>query len=407
MYASMLYFKEIIREITRRMMSTALIHNNVLKWARERSHIDIAMLAHKLPVKSEKIVEWEEGVSRPTFKQAQKLAKVLHVPFGYLFLPEPPDEKLPVPDLRTVGDRKARQFSVDLRDVIADVLRKQDWYRDYRIEERYERIPFIGKFSLSSSVFEISKDITTLLRLSIAERTEAANWEQFLRLLIDRSEELGLWIMRSGKVGNNTRRILEVDEFRGFALCDEYAPVVFLNGTDAKAAQIFSLVHELTHLWLGESGISDLELSNEDSARLNEIERKCNEVAAEVLVPKAILQDRWNRESSLSTNAEKLSRFFKVSGVVIARRALDIGLVQRFEFFAFYQQQSDSWRREKERHHGGGDFYRNLPIANGRHFTEAVIQSVFMQNTLMRDGARLLGTNTVNLEKMAERIGFL
>ena len=384
-------------------MSTALIQPNILKWARERSHVDIELLAHKLPVKSEKVIEWEAGSLQPTFKQAQKLAKILHIPFGYFFLKTPPGDNLPVPDLRTVSDQGNYQFSVDLRDVVANVLRKQDWYHDYLVEEGHNKIPFIGKFSISSDTNEIAKDITAYLRLSVEERSEAHNWEQFLRMLMDRCENAGLWVMRNGKVGNNTHRILDVDEFRGFTICDDYAPVIFLNGADAKAAQIFTLVHELAHLWLGESGVSDIGMNFRSSDIPNKIEKKCNEIAAEFLVPGLMLKDHWKAGLPLENNAEDLSSFFRVSSIVIARRLLDLKLVSFKEFISFYQKQVERWRREKENRPSGGSFYRTMPVANGQHFTNAVMQSVFKQRTLMRDGARLLDTNPVNLEELAHR----
>jgi len=388
-------------------MSTALIQADTVKWARQRSLLTIDALAKKLSIKSEKLIQWEEGLSLPTFKQAQKLAKVLHIPFGYLFLQSPPVETLPIADLRTVSNIWTGTFSVDLRDIIFDVLRKQDWYREYRIEQGYETVPYIGKFSLSSSISEIVTDISAQLRLSPKEREQAKTGEQFLTLLVERCEELGIWVMRSGKVGNNTHRVLDVDEFRGFALCDEYAPAVFINGSDAKAAQIFTLIHELAHLWLGVSGVSDLGVFKEDNHNHKEIEILCNEVAAEVLVPKIILKKRWNERISLSENVDLLAKFFKVSGIVIARRALDIALISRSDFFSYYHQQTDSWLQVKESRFSGGDFYRNMPIANGKQFTQAVLQSVYSQKTLMRDGARLLGTNTEIIEKLAERIGIL
>ncbi|HMM61712.1 MAG TPA: ImmA/IrrE family metallo-endopeptidase, partial [Candidatus Rifleibacterium sp.] len=91
----------------------------------------------------------------------------------------------------------------------------------------------------------------------ISDRGEAANWESFFNILVERSEQAGIIILRSGKVGNNTHRTLDVKEFRGFVIYDELAPFIFINGADAKAAQIFTLVHELAHVWLGASGVSN------------------------------------------------------------------------------------------------------------------------------------------------------
>jgi Zn-dependent peptidase ImmA (M78 family)/DNA-binding XRE family transcriptional regulator len=388
-------------------MSTALINPSIVRWARERLHLSADTLASKIHVKEEKLLLWEEGTAKPTFKQAQDLARILHIPFGYFFLPTPPVEILAVPDLRTVGDRIPGEFTVDLREVLSDVLRKQDWYREYLREEGADPLPFIGKFSIHSNVQEIAADVTATLRLSLNDRDEVHTWEEFLKLLMDRAEDVGIWILRTGKVGSNTHRILDVADFRGFAICDSIAPVVFINGTDAKAAQIFTIVHELVHLWLGKSGVSDYSIEPPSHPVQDRIEKLCNDVAAEVLVPRQMFRTRWQRTLTVVENADALARYFRVSTIVIARRALDCRMITRADFFEFYQQQVKVWRREKEDRVGSGDFYRVLPIANGRRFTEAVLQSVYSQNLLMRDGARLLGITPRSLGQLALRGGLL
>jgi len=387
-------------------MSTALIKPKIVKWAIQRSQIDIDQLAHKIPVKTERISEWEEGVSHPTFLQAQKLANILHIPFGYLFLENPPSDNVTVPDLRTIGDIRSPGFSPDLKDVITDVLRKQAWYREILIEDGQSRIPFLNKYSLETDNTIIADDISRILGLSIDQREQVRNWEEFLRLLMDRAEEAGIWVMRNGRVGYNSHRILDVEEFRGFTVCDEYAPVVFLNGTDATAAQIFTLIHELAHIWLGQSGVSNLSVDARLSFEANRTEKKCNQIAAEVLVPGTLLKERWEMDQDLEWNTLSLSRYFRVSPVVIARRALDLSYISQKEFQKYYLTQVKIWKQIKTEKPPGGSFYTALPIANGKNFTETVLQSVYSQRILMRDGARLLGTNIGSLEELAARKGF-
>ncbi|UEM07807.1 helix-turn-helix domain-containing protein (plasmid) [Skermanella rosea] len=92
-------------------MSKALVSPEMLRWARERVALSIDVLAQKLGTKPEKLTAWGEGGSQPTFRQAEKIAAVLHVPFGFLFLPEPPEEKLPIPDLRRHDDARSEELS--------------------------------------------------------------------------------------------------------------------------------------------------------------------------------------------------------------------------------------------------------------------------------------------------------
>jgi len=170
--------------------------------------------------------------------------------------------------------------------------RKQDWYRDVLKDRGHEALTYINRSNIETPVSEIVADINKTLELTFADRDNVTNWEAFLSLLIDKAENAGIWVMRNSKVGNNTRRLLNVDEFRGFALCDTFAPLVFINSADFKAAQIFTLIHEIVHLWLGESEISDMGLEAGRSSTLKSIEKKYNETAAELLVPAAELKQK-------------------------------------------------------------------------------------------------------------------
>lgn len=383
-------------------MTAALISPAVLRWARERARLEPERLAEITHVKPDKLRLWELGETKPTFKQAQDLAKALHIPFGFLFLSNPPEETLPIPDLRTVGDHTTSSLSIDLRDLLADILRKQDWYRDYLLEQGAEPLPFVSRFGLDTRPTTIAADLTATLGLAHTDREEAKNWEDFLSLLMDKAEVAGVWVMRSGIVGSNTHRILDVQEFRGFAICDDIAPLVFINGRDAKAAQIFTLVHELAHLWIGQSGISDVSLAQPVKEIHHRTEKLCNAVAAEVLVPQASLRKSWVGES-VAQNAAWLANFYRVSSVVIARRALDLGLIEWPAYLAYYQQQAELWRRENKG--TGGDPYRTIPVRNGRRFTKAVVSSAFARSLLLRDAGRLLGVNPSKIGRLAQEIG--
>lgn len=389
-------------------MSYALISPSILKWARLRSCLNVDIVAQKVPVKVEKLIEWEAGNAMPTFLQAQKLASILHIPFGYLFLKEPPLESPELPDLRTIDNNEYINFSVDLKDVISNVLFRQDWYREFRKEQGYSEVPFIGKYDYGVDTSLIANEISNVLELTIEDRSSLRNWEDFFQLLVVRAENIGLWVMRSSTVGNNTHRILDVDEFRGFAISDVMVPAIFINGTDAKAAQVFTLIHEIVHLWFGSSGVSNIDFRKDLSSIQDKREKKCNEIAAEILVPQIMIRKFWDKKLSLSENAEGLSKFFKVSSVVIARRALDLKLILPDDFFSYYKILVERWKEQKMkmRESGGGpSYYVNIPIKNGRHFSVDVLNSVYSHKLLMRDGARLLGLTPATLESFAKEVG--
>ena len=380
-------------------MSAALLNHQMISWARKRADMSADEALNKI---HKNYLLWERGEAKPTFKQAQDLANKLHVPFGYFYLSKPPKEKPLAPDLRTVGDVQAEDYSTELKDVISDAVRKQNWYRDYLKDNGHDEIPFIGKFDRNTSPKVIAEDIAKVLHFSTKDREVMGNLD-YLRFLTEESEKVGICVMRNGKVGANTHRILSTDEFRGFALPDPLAPIVFINSADAPPAQIFTLAHEISHLWIGEKGVSNYDLA--PNGRYSDVEKLCNQVAAELLVPENELFESWNHKNTLQNNAENLIRLFKVSSIVIARRALDLNLIEKQEFFDYYKVLQEQWAVKKSKRKPGGHFFNSFPLANSARITHSIVCAVYNQKILMRDGARLLGVAPSTLNKYAVERG--
>ena len=258
----------------------------LLRWARERASIELDALERRFP----KYREWESGHRQPTLKQLELLAKVTHAPIGSFFLSRPLEERIPIPDLRTVCDRPMGRPSVELLDTVYLCQQRQDWYRDFARMEGENPLPFVGSASPASAVESTAERIRTALGFDLDERRALPTWTEALRRFIGQADVLGVLVMTSGIVGNNTHRKLDPDEFRGFALADELAPLIFINGADSKAAQMFTLAHELAHLWLGESALSDV---GPISMPSHAVEVWCNHVAAELLVPLVSLREEF------------------------------------------------------------------------------------------------------------------
>ncbi|SIO61496.1 Helix-turn-helix domain-containing protein [Bradyrhizobium erythrophlei] len=382
----------------------ALITPDVLRWARERSKLSTDDVAGRLGLKPDRVDAWERGEAKPTFKQAQNLANVLRIPFGYLFLQQPPAEQFALPDLRTVGNAELRRPSVDFNDLVNDIIRKHEWYRDYRQQEGAEPLGFVGAFTIKDDPNAVARNIADVLKIDEAMRAQATSWEDFLRMFIRQAEAAGILVMRSGIVGSNTHRALSIDEFRGFAIADRVAPLVFINGRDAKAAQIFTLAHEVAHLWIGATGISNVELAHTQRQEAR-TERFCNAVAAEVLVPAESLSRHWNNDVSIEMNVSQLVRRYRVSSLVLLRRATEVLDVDHAEIDALYRREFARFRqRETPGEEGGGDFYVTLRSRNGWLFTRAVINAAFEGHTLYRDAARLLGVKVPLLRAVADKL---
>lgn len=387
-------------------MAQALITPDVLEWARNRAQMSIDALSAKLHTKAEKIEAWESGEAKPTFKQAQTLANKLHIPFGYLFLSMPPEEKLPIPDLRTIGDGEPEAISPVFRDLLNDVKRKQDWYRDYAIENNEDSFSYLGAFSVKSGVKTVSDSIKEALNLTPTNRDKCYDKNSYLKLLTEKIEELGVLVMRNSIVGSNTHRPLSVKEFRGFAISDIYAPLIFINSSDANSAKIFTLIHELAHLWIDESGISSVELYKPDN---NTVEKFCNAVSAEVLVPAFEFSEIWDEKEDVNENIANTAEYFKVSTFVIARRAWALEFIEKEIFFTYFAEASREFEEirkiKKSEGRSGGNPFANTWTRNGKRFSRAISEATLSQNILLRDAGAMLNMNPNNVIKFAKELG--
>lgn len=387
-----------------REMAKALINPEVLVWARVRAQLSHDELAARLNVaKPERVAAWESGEERPTFAQARRLAAVLRVPFGYMFLRNVPDAPTTLPDLRTVGRRRSA-FSMNLFEVYQDAVRKQAWMREHREARREPVLPYVGSARGASDVAAVADSIRRTLDLSSSLLQSVTTWEQYFSALVDRAEAAGVMVLRSSTVGAATNRPLDVEEFRGFALADAYAPLVFINAADAKAAQIFTLMHELTHIWRAETGISRPDIEKRDPQSEQDVEAFCDAVAAEVLVPADELSDAWNPTAALDREVDRLAKAFRVSAMVIARRAYDLGKVDRGDFDALMSQLFARARALKERQKessGGPGFLTMVKLRSGALFTGAVVDAVRTGELLYREAASLLGVKPAHLDQLA------
>jgi Zn-dependent peptidase ImmA (M78 family)/transcriptional regulator with XRE-family HTH domain len=354
----------------------------LLRWARERAGLGPGELAHRFP----QLDSWERGEERPTLKQLESFAKATHTPVGYLFLQEPPVERVPIPDFRTVANARIARPSPDLLETVYICQQRQEWYRDFARSVGEEPLAFVGSATLASGVEATAESMRHALGFDLEERRRMPTWTDALRRFIGQADELGVMVMVNGVVGNNNRRKLDPEEFRGFALADDLAPLVFINGADTKAAQMFTLAHELAHIWLGKSALSNVGPASTPS---NNVESWCNRVAAELLVPLAVLRDEYQRGADLLIEANRLARRFKVSTLVILRRIHDAGGLTREQFWKAYQEELERlWEIPRG---SGGDFYLTQAARVSKRFARALVVSTLEGQTLHRDAFRLLG----------------
>lgn len=379
------------------------VQPEMLKWASRRAGISIDALTVRFP----KLPKWMKGDAQPTFRQLEGFAKATHSPFGYFFLAKPPDEPVPIPDLRTIGSVQVGRPSANMLDTIYVCQQRQDWYRQHALMAGDEPLAFVGSVQVRADIVRTAQSIRDSLGLVEPLNELAKDMGDSFRLLLDRADDLGVMVMVSGVVGNNTRRPLDPEEFRGFALVDPLAPLVFVNGADTKAAQIFTLVHELAHIWLGESGVSDVSIKSVSHAG---IEQWCNAVAAEVLVPLEEFRAVLRPDVELTDEMHRLASIFRVSTLVILRRMLDAGRLTREEHATAYGTESARlsalMHAKRKSGKGGGDYFSTVKFRLGTRFARAVIASTWEGRSTFTEAFRLLECRNVKtLEKIGERIG--
>lgn len=375
----------------------ALINPEILRWARSRARLSIDSVAKSLGTAQDNIIAWEEGQKRPSFNQAMNYAKATHIPFGYLYLAEAPAEDLPLPDLRTVNGREP-SYSLALKDTIRWALERQAWYRDWLIAQGYTENEVTGRYKISDGVGVIVNDIRE--KLEIPEIRKKGNFEEYFTDLVTKIERIGILVMRNSVVNNNTYRPLSVDEFRGFAISDKIAPVIFINTADCPEARLFTLAHEISHIWLGKSGVSDAEPSNHIAEEVF-----CNAVAAELLAPEKEFRARWNKVDTWKDNLHPLAKIFHVSEWVIARRALTLGYIEAHEYSSFVAQKLALYKLLEKK---GKPTYNRLQTGRiSKVLASAIASEALSGRMLFRDAARLTGIKPHRISEYSKKdLGF-
>ena len=355
------------------------INADMLIWAIDRAGIELYAFIDKFP----KVQKWLMGEKKPTVKQLEDFSKKVYLPFGYLLLTEPPQETLPIPYFRSNGNNTGK-VSINVYDTILLIQQRQDWLRNYLIDNNYGALSFVAKFHNQNNVKDIVADIRQTLNLHENWAADFTTWQEAQDHLITHIEDKGIITVFNGVVENNGYRKILVDECRGFVLVDDMAPFMFINNGDWKSAQMFTIAHELAHIWTGHSaGFDFRKLRPADDP----IEKLCDKIAAEFLVPEVAFTKVWETNSTFQYAA----RYFKVSEIVIARRALDTNKISREEFFQYYDVYSQKEFQKKTNRSAGGDFYaltrKRLSITFASHVNNAVKSG----KLLYRDAYKLTG----------------
>jgi Zn-dependent peptidase ImmA (M78 family)/transcriptional regulator with XRE-family HTH domain len=371
------------------MADKAFITPNVLKWARESARMTEKTAAAKVSVTVERFKEWEEGISQPTIRQAQTLAKAYKRPFALLFLPEIPRDFQTLQDFRKPGSKALTTSSIF---IIREIQQKQAWISDVYSENQEDKLSFVGRFSLKDNPHKVAQDILTTLNINPASYKSDSPIKEW----IDAAETNGIFISRTSFI--HSRLKLDSEELQGFAIADPYAPFVFVNSEDWNAPQLFTLVHELAHIWIAETGISnEVEPDLKHKDKFHPVELFCNEVVANALMPKDMVLSFDTASFQTSKDVFKAAKSLGVSSFALLVRALNLNLISPqsyqklrkqadIDYADYLRREAEKKARLKEKDKPGGPNYFLLQLnRNSRLFTQTVLDAFrggFIEPTL-------------------------
>lgn len=377
----------------------------ILDWV--IAHIKIDALPNQI---REYLNVWVNGEKQPTFNQVEKVSKATGIPLGYFFLQTPPVEELSIVEYRTIDSIELKNPSRNLIDTLHDMDQVQTWMHEYLVSEANSPLAFVGGLKSTSSFETFAQKVRSLLGISYEWYKDTRTVEESFSLIRTAISNAGVIVMMSGIVGNNTHRPLDVEEFRAFSVIDAYAPLIFINSNDSINGRLFSLLHEFSHICIGENSLFNDRYST--GKKVNKTEALCNAVAAEILVPQTAFINSWNltiKENDVEQAIEILVREFKCGITVIARKAYDSGFID----YQLYQKiakravklYNDSRKRKKEQGESGGDFYRTAASRIDKRFFSLLVGSVQEGKTLYTDAYRLTNTNRSTFANLAGSVG--
>ncbi len=374
------------------------VNRSLLQWAIERSGKNVDELSKKPYFK--KLNEWLAGTKKPTPTQLEKFAIATYTPFGHLLLSEPPQEfPSSIPHFRTINNGDPQKRSINLEDTIRIVEQRQEWMRDYLIELGVEPLEFVKSNNVDDDPVNVANNIRNTLGLTSNWIDNQPNWREAQRHLLDQMENKRIFVSKNTMVQNNRYRPLDPEEFRGFVLVDQYAPFVFVNGADVDGAQMFTLAHELAHIWMGKSASFDLHGLSADPT--NRLENVCNKIAAEFLVPTTEIRQKWRLFNTHDDPFKMASKHFKVSSIVAARRALDTDLISQMDFNDFYRRCK---QKNTQKRKGRPPFDVLAPTRISKRFLKTIVTAIGENKILYRDAYFLTGLNSETFDRISNKI---
>lgn len=353
----------------------------------------------------ENIKQWLAGTKLPTFNQIEDFSKKSNIPLGYFFLQTPPVEQIKLLEYRTLDSIQLATPSRDLIDIIHEMEDVQEWMIEYKKEMGFDLVSYVGCMKNDTDKDVIVNRIREDLGIGKEWNEKCKDISSAFNELRSRLEDCGILVMMSGIVGKNTHRALDLDEFRAFAMVNECAPLIFINGADSWGGRLFSLCHEMAHIWLGENDLYNDRRNTCDG--IKPIEVICNAVAGELLVPQTAFITKWsqNEEEDIYKKIEELAKDFLCSGSVIARKALDNKMIRPEVYDQVVSNAIKAFTQLKQEQGTGGNYYSTAKSRLDGVFVRALCESVNTGRTSFTEAYRLTNTTSKTFSEVVSGMG--
>lgn len=387
------------------------VNPEILRWARETAGISEQDAALKLGIGKarglqpiDRLRALEAGSDVPSRTVLVKMATVYHRPLLTFYLATPPRPGDKGHDFRSLPHDSRPHDEPLLDALIRDVRARQSLMRSAILDDdSVDARTFIGSASIAQGVQRLVASIRTLLQLDISEYRSARSTDDAFSLLRTRVERAGVYVILAGDLGSHHTRI-GVDTFRGFALADDIAPFIIMNDQDHHAAWSFTLLHELAHLYLGQTGVS----GGRPESR---IEKFCNDVASEFLLPKSELTElRDIAGFDVNAAAARIGEFAlarRVSHSMVAYKLYRVGTITGRLWSAIDAYFHDRWRSQRERERkrrkeaeGGPNYYTIRRQRLGRGLVDAAARLLAAGAMTTTKAGTVLGVKPGNVQKL-------
>lgn len=355
--------------------------------------------------------KWINLERQPTFRQIADLSRFLRIPFGHLLLDASAKEEIPLLQFRTIETEAIQHPSRELIDTIKDMKRKQAWLREMYLLEQRDPLDFVGslKDENNKNVVEIAEYIREKVNVKKNWYKRANSNNPTFNLLREHLSNQGIVIMQNGIALNNTHRPLDLNEFRAFTLIDNYAPLIFINSRDANSGKTFSLLHELVHIFFDQPSLynNDLTFRNKYT---NPLEVVCNAVAGEIITPTDYFIEEWENLSEqtveINEKVDILANEFKVSPLIISRKALDQQYIERktYNEIAEITRRNFLLSKKRRSESPGGDPTNNALSRLDRNFLNTLIEYTASGHVPYTRAYRLAGIGRGTFDNVSERL---